>query len=107
MAMPAPPTSTKSGASPVLKTFRSELPFNDSIKAFVSGLPGREKPSVAPAYKLRSRETNSLPIDALPSEIRVSADIFGYLHNIRSAEGEPRFDCGREAQEYVNDREHP
>ena len=37
----------------------------------------------------------------------VSADIFGYLHNIRSAEGEPRFDCAREAQEYVNDREHP
>src|SRR4029453_7433937 len=40
-------------------------------------------------------------------ESDLPADLFEYLHNIRAAEVEPRFDRGREARERVNDRKHP
>src|SRR5207253_8763817 len=37
-------------------------------------------------------------------ETDLPADLFEYLHNIRAAEIEPRFDRGREARERVNSR---
>jgi len=88
------------------------LPLNDSMKILSVSLAGREKSSVTLCWYAQNRDC--VRQTRSPGRPRIAfrkpylpADLFKYVHNIRAAEGERRFDCGREARERINDREHP
>ena len=95
-----------------VQKFRSEFAIERFDEGVVSGLaqPGeveRDIALISPQVEIARDELGAL-IDAdCLGEPDLPADLFEDLHNIRTAEGEPRFDCGREARERVNDREHP
>ena len=95
-----------------VQTFRSEFAierFNDRHSQWASrpGEVQRDIALISPQVEIARDELGALIDPDCLREHDLPTDLFEYLHNIRTAEGEPSFDCGREARERVNDREYP
>jgi OmpA family len=78
-----------------VQTFRSEFAIERFDEGVFSGLarPGeveRDIALISPQVEITRDELGAL-IDADCREPDLPADLFAYLHNIRTAEGEPRF----------------
>jgi len=71
------------------------------MKALSVGLPSgeveRDTALISPEVEIAGDKLSALIDPDCFRETNLPADLFEYLHNVRAAEVEPRFDRGREA----------